>query len=402
MITAMSETSPNIPDNSPLALARRVKGYIGALASLAQRFLHHHQDPADRTPRTQMELGRTQTLRTHIQRLEYQLRCYILWLAAQMLERGATEPGYLDTLPSYTSNPQAQPSRGTALSPFHVCEQQTETDKNTLSPFYVCAQQTRTTENALSPFPVCGTQTETTQNSIIHQQELELRRLTAKTPSIGGFQVIPAYPDTRSKHANRKRGFTRDPLLLVDARALLARLNRLPRILKRADGYAVKLVLSTVSDPPPAPPFQGGEQTARVAPPPLTKGRYPKGGGDQTFPLYIPPFIHWLPPDALWSSAEDETERADVNLLHYLASSALIRAGHGPPEETNSGLPHLTALDPLPPPQIRLLNHPRPLMGGRWCNSTGLSVRDSPPLQSRRLHPNASSPLSASRRNWMS
>ena len=251
---------------------------------------------------------------------------------------------------SNPKNIQAQPSRGTALSPF-----------------YVCAQQTRTTENALSPFHVCEQQTETIENSIIHQQELELRRLTAKTPSIGGFQVIPAYPDTRSKHANRKRGFTRDPLLLVDARALLARLNRLPRILKRADTYAVKLVLSTVSDPPPAPPFQGGEQTARVAPPPLEKGlarkrnrtRFPdQVGGDQTSPLYIPPFIHWLPPDALWSSADDETERTDVNLLHHLASSALIRAGHGPPEETHSGLPRLTALDSLPPPQIRLLSHP--------------------------------------------
>ena len=47
-----------------------------------------------------------------------------------------------------------------------------------------------------------------------------------------------------------------------------------------------------------------------------------------------------------------------MNLLHYLASSALIRAGHGPPEETHSGLPRLTALDSLPPPQIRLLSHP--------------------------------------------
>ena len=350
MITAMSETNPDIPDNSPLALARRVKGYIGALASLAQRFLHPHEDPADRSPRTQMELGRTQTLRTHIQRLEYQLRCYILWLAAQMLERGATEPGYLAHLKNLTSKAQAQPSRGAALSPFHVCGTQMETDKN-----------------ASSPFPVCGTQTETTQNSIIHQQELELRRLTAKTPSIGGFQVIPAYPDTCSKHANRKRGFTRDPLLLVDARALLARLNRLPRILKRADDYAVRLVFSTVSDPPPTPPFQEGEQTAHVAPPPLTKGlarkrnrtRFPdQVGGDQTSPLHFPPFTHWLPPDALWLSAEDETERADLNLLHYLASRALIRAGHGPPEETNSGLPRLTALDPMPPPQIRLLNQP--------------------------------------------
>ena len=344
MIAAMSETSPDIPDNSPLALAHRVKGYIGALASLAQRFLHPHQDPADRTPRTQMELGRTQTLRTHIQRLEYQLRCYILWLAAQMLERGATEPGYLDTLRSFTSNAKAQPSRAN-------CE-----DTMASNPKNIQAQPSRGT--ALSPFHVCEQQTETIENSTIHQQELELRRLTGKTPSIGGFQVIPAYPDTRSKQASRKRGFTRDPLLLVDARALLARLNRLPRILKRADGYAVKLVLSTVSDPPPAPPFQGGEQTVRLAPPPLTKGRRPKGGGDQASPLHFPPFTQWLPPDALWSSAEDETERADLNLLHYLASRALIRAGHGPPEETNSGLPRLTALDPLPPPQIRLLSHP--------------------------------------------
>ena len=289
MITAMSETNPDIPDNSPLALARRVKGYIGALARLAQRFLHPHEDPADRSPRTQMELGRTQTLRTHIQRLEYQLRCYILWLAAQMLERGATEPGYLDTLRSFTSNAKAQPSRANcedtmASNPKNI---QAQPSRGTaLSPFYVCAQQTRTTENALSPFHVCEQQTETIENSIIHQQELELRRLTAKTPSIGGFQVIPAYPDTRSKHANRKRGFTRDPLLLVDARALLARLNRLPRILKRADGYAVKLVLSTVSDPPPAPPFQGGERTVRLAPPPLTKGRCPKGGGGMMYQLH--------------------------------------------------------------------------------------------------------------------
>ncbi len=325
MIIAMSETTPDIPNNSPLALARRVKGYIAALISLAQGYLEPDDTAQTRTS-NQMEHGATIKLRTHIHRLEYQLRCYILWLAAQMLERANTEPGYLDTLRSFTSNAKAQMARATALSPFHVCEQQTTTINNP--------------------------EDQPPSNSIILEQELELRRLTATTPSIGGFQILAS--PSKSRGSSRTPGFkfTPDPLRLVDASRLLARMNRLPKVLKRADAYAVKLVLSTVSDPP----FKGQEAQGARSALPLRKGELE---GDQASPLYIPPFTNWLPPNTLWSSTEDEAERTDLNLLHYLASSTLIRAGHGPPG-TNApdDLPDLTPLDPLPPPQIRLLNHP--------------------------------------------
>ena len=226
MIIAMSETTPDLPNNSPLALARRVKGYIAALISLAQSYLEPDDTAQTRTS-NQMEHGATIKLRTHIHRLEYQLRCYILWLAAQMLERANTEPGYLDTLRSFTSNAKAQlvRARGEDQPP---------------------------------------------SNSIILEQELELRRLTARTPSIGGFQILPS--PSKSRGSSRTPGFkfTPDPLRLVDASRLLARMNRLPKVLKRADAYAVKLVLSTVSDPP----FKGQEAQGAGPLSPLERGSW--------------------------------------------------------------------------------------------------------------------------------
>ncbi len=71
-----SGIQPDIPDNSPLALARRVKGYIAALISLAQGYLEPDDTAQTRTS-NQMEHGATVKLRTHIHRLEFQLRCYI-------------------------------------------------------------------------------------------------------------------------------------------------------------------------------------------------------------------------------------------------------------------------------------------------------------------------------------
>ena len=367
----MNDAVPDTPDTSPLALARRVKGYIAALVALAQGMLHPHEDAEDRSPRNLMEFGATRTLRTHIQRIEYQLRCYILWLAAQMLERAENEPRYLAHLKNLTSNAKAQMVR--ALGEEHPSSNQNNTQAQrvrvtALSPFHACGTHAGTNNDDPSPFHACGTETETetetNNNSLIEHQERELRRLTTTKPKIGGFQVLPNFPECPGHACKRASPFTPDPLKLVNAQTLLARLQRLPRILKRADDYAVKLVLSTAR----SDQAEGGAQATprqmssppwlpRPAKRPLPQDKA-KGSGNRVSSLHYPPFSNWLPPETLWASADDETERSDLNLLHHLASSALIRAGHGPPDDPGDDLPDLSALDPPPPPQIRLLCHP--------------------------------------------
>lgn len=288
----MSET-PASTLSTPLALAGRVKGYIAALATFATGCLIPQDLTGNRRPDHEMEYGALQSLRTHIQRLEYVLRCYILWLTAQMIRRARQDARFAARLRAdrpKTAPPKAQPT------------------------------------------------------GLVHHQAAELRRLLADRPSAGSFEVLPVFPDPSRRRSFRTQADPRltDPICLVDARPVLARIARLPRILKRADLYAARLASRMMAE------------TERVRQNALSETLRTGAGA----PLYFRPFSHWLPPEPLWASATDEAERSDLNLLHHLASSALFRLGHGPPDETGAGLPDLSVLDPPPPPRITLLRHP--------------------------------------------
>ena len=255
-----------------------------------------------------MQLRYKQRFLTHIRRVEYTLRCYILWLAAQLIERGFV--------------PSAPPERKSHPTP----------------------------EQELT--------------GLIRQQELELRRLTSETPRIGGFSVTsPDFSHSRKGSERRGLSFTPDPLSVVPIADLMARMARLPRVLKSADLMAERLVWRALKCHPGKSTDLSGTQKNKTGFQilgPCSHDR-PRSvfGWDDTVPrskhppLFYKPFENWLPPEELWASSEDEDERRDLNYLHHLACEGLNATGFGiPPPGVDDTLPRLTYFQP---PAIRPL-----------------------------------------------
>ena len=291
----------------------------------------------------------SKTLLTHIRRVEYQLRCFILWLSGILIEKAQDNPDFLTSL---FNDPRAS-AKAQAVEP----EARNKAEQSGGRPDQI--------------------------PNLIWKQELELRRLTAKTYPIGGFTVTtPVIENKRRRSRRRVRRLRRDPLELMDAGYLLARMARLPRILKRADLMAERLarraLLSSQNhenerhhDPHLGPPLFKGrrrdptdQRNTIGLTLPLEKGELE---GDQPFklvsafmakhtppnPLFFEPFRRWMPPDALWQSTEDEDERGDMSWLHYVASDTLSRTGFSPGPDPGSRLPDLSRFEPPSPPQIR-------------------------------------------------
>ena len=79
----MTTPAPSLPDLSPLGFALRLKAQIGGVARLSDDWLEAHPSEAGQTDRAAgkriyMERGLSEKLITHIRRVEYQLRCFIL------------------------------------------------------------------------------------------------------------------------------------------------------------------------------------------------------------------------------------------------------------------------------------------------------------------------------------
>ncbi|MDF1681754.1 hypothetical protein [Ponticaulis sp.] len=335
------QTSPETETNrfTPLAIARRLAGYIARLSGFVEDYRETpteavstsvipdavqqdndallirdlKQAPStDQVPCLQsiasrcnahgmtttvhMQLRYKQRFLTHIRRVEYTLRCYILWLAAQLIERGFV--------------PSAPPERKS------------------------------------HPVP------EQELTGLIRQQELELRRLTSETPRIGGFSVTT--PDfSHSGKGSERRGlsFTPDPLSVVPIADLMARMARLPRALKRADLMAERLVWRALNCHPEAPRTITSDRAGAASP--IQRIRLAGAQKSKRQPLFYKPFENWLPPEDLWASSEDEEERGDLNYLHHLAREGLNATGYGiPPPGADDTLPKLTYFQP---PAIRPL-----------------------------------------------
>ena len=347
------QTSPDTETNrfTPRAIARRLAGYIARLSGFVEDYreappeafstsvipdaVQHDNDAllirdlkrapsTDQVPYLQstasrcnahgmttsayMQLRYRQRFLTHIRRVEYTLRCYILWLAAQLIERGFV--------------PSAPPERKSHPAP----------------------------EQELT--------------GLIRQQELELRRLTSETPRVGGFSVTtPDISYNRKGSERRGLSFTPDPLSVVSIADLMARMARLPRVLKRADLMAERLVWKARSCHPGKSTDLSGTQKNKTGFQilgPCSHDR-PRSafGWDDTVPrskhppLFYKPFENWLPPEELWASSEDEEERGDLNYLHHLAREGLSATGFGiPPPGADDALPKLTYFQP---PAIRPL-----------------------------------------------
>ncbi|WP_022695710.1 hypothetical protein [Ponticaulis koreensis] len=250
----------------------------------------------EQTSKPHMQLRYKQRFLTHIRRVEYTLRCYILWLAAQLIERGFM--------------PSAPPERQSHPAP------------------------------------------EQDLTGLIRKQELELRRLTSETPRIGGFSVTtPDFSNSRKASERRGLSFRPDPLSVVPIADLMARMARLPRVLKRADLLAERLVWKALNCHPEAPRTMTSDRAGAASP--IQRIGLAGEQKSKRQPLFYKPFENWLPPEELWASSEDEEERGDLNYLHHLAREGLNTTGYGiPPPGANDALPRLTHFQP---PAIRPL-----------------------------------------------
>ena len=181
---------------------------------------------------------------------------------------------------------------------------------------------------------------------------------------MGGFSVTS--PDfSYNRKASERRGlcFTPDPLSVVPIADLMARMARLPLVLKSADLMAERLVWRALKCHPGKSTDLSGTQKNKTGFQilgPCSHDR-PRSvfGWDDTVPrskhppLFYKPFENWLPPEELWASSEDEEERGDLNYLHHLAREGLNATGYGiPPPGADDTLPRLTYFQP---PAIRPL-----------------------------------------------
>lgn len=364
-----------INKNSPAVMAARLLDWIEGVKAMADRFIDYpptkrefHLAAAspdhERFTRIKNRFAEgipriisqdEADMLVHVRRVEYKLRCLILWLAATLVEKAQKSPEFYSSL---------FPAKA-GISP-----------------------------GASQPDPrFCGDERNNNPNqipSLVWSQELHRRKEMAKTLPIGGFSVTtPVIEGTCRSRRRRGRKLRADVLRQVDARHLVARLLRLPRILTHADQMAERLArkaLTTAHDAAATGeqshnrghPVRGAGQSPALQTRDLTRSQDPGSAAHHYMlrsirddkstlpaisvslatkpppnPLYFEPFQHWLPPDDLWESAEDDEERGDLTWLHHIAGETLRRIGFSPGEEKGSCLPDLSRFEPPSPPQIR-------------------------------------------------
>ena len=241
----------------------------------------------------------------HVLRLEYHLRCFILFLTAQIIELGrAGEP------PEPREPPQPR------------------------------------------------------DYALARKGDQELRDAGRDLPRINSFKVLT--PVLEGK-AQRRRGrgprpylMLPDSLKVIDAGHVFARIRRLEHVLANADKFAMSLAKRAVQKLP-SPPSGGrgaggevGVTTNSVSP--SSQTLLPEGEGLPILhPLYFAPLANFCPPAEHYDSAPDIQQKRDFNLIHFLASSRLEQIGLGVRPDPYRGLPDLSCLDPPKPPQIRSL-----------------------------------------------
>ena len=320
--------------SEPIHTAQRLRGYIEGLVTRADR---DKEDPQwlitqarktysrlpeheavethrkDLNLRPHMQRRIIQATLNHVLRLEYHLRCFILFLTAQIIELGrAGEPP----------------------------------------------------EPRLPPQP--------RDFALARQGDQEMRDAQRDLPQINSFKVLTPVIEGKGRRP-RKPGprpylMLPDSLKVVDAGHVFARIRRLEHVLANADKFAMSLAKRAVVQVPELSenksplPVQGegvgGEgEIPHLTYTPSSQTLLPHRGEGliQNHPLYFAPLASFCPPAEHYDSADDPTEKRDFNLVHLLASSRLEKIGLGVRPDPYRGLPDLSCLDPPDPPRISAL-----------------------------------------------
>jgi hypothetical protein len=325
----MSETATEIQSYEPRDIAQRLKTYICRAASLANDHFevplipaqagisHSHDDPDSRRRGNERDKASPQiqhryhtAMMEHVKRLEYVLRCFILFLAGELIALG----------------------RVTASAPH--------------------------------------TRAKPAEKSLIQKQDETLRDQLRDLPRLNSFSVLTPVIEGKGRGRSGKRSYTflPDSLRLVDAGHLLARFNRLSSVLTRVDKMAMSLAAralrtdriegAALSATLRGGAAEAGGQIGKVSPEHVLSD--PIGSQEQNKhelpnPLFFEPLAHFCPPEDLWASAHDEAERRDVNFIHYMAAAKLEEIGYGIRPDPYAGLPDLSSVDPPDPPKVRSL-----------------------------------------------
>ncbi|MDF1680927.1 hypothetical protein [Ponticaulis sp.] len=297
------------PSRAPADIAARLETYIAR----HERHARDHVDDTKDTPKIQR--GFMDGLLLHIRRLEHQMRCFILFLAAELIERGLVKPQSLNLRPRGEADP-AGPS------------------------------------------------------IIIRRQDRELRVALSGKVRLSPFSITTPVIEGKSRRKSRggKRPYTLMPDRFepVDARYLLARYGRLSRVLLRADvlaerlaGRALTVKMSSRAQcsaercladtgPETAPALVSGPGSA-------LHNSVMQSVRDDNNPLYLSSLHSVLAPEELWASADKlEDERGDLTSLHLMASEGLGAAGFPPGPDPRLRLPEFDRWKP-PRPGVFLL-----------------------------------------------
>lgn len=314
----MSETATEIQSYEPREIAQRLKAYICRAASLAED--HFEISSSDDDPDSRLR-GKERVkaspqiqhryhtaMMEHVKRLEYVLRCFILFLAGELIALG----------------------RVTAS--------------------------------------VSRTRAKPTEKSLVQKQDETLRDQLRDLPRLNSFSVLTPVIEGKGRGRSCKRSYTflPDSLRLVDAGHLMARFNRLSSVLTRVDKMAMSLAaravrIDRIEGAALSATHRGGAAEAGGQTGEGSLERVlcdPTGSREQDKhelpnPFYYEPLAHFCPPEDLWASAHDEVERRDVNFIQYMAAAKLEEIGYGIRPDPYAGLPDLSCVDPPDPPKVR-------------------------------------------------
>ena len=240
-------------------IAARMKGHVSRLFVTLEDTILPNPVETYLEPWTRMHAVYARQLRTHVLRVEYCLRCFILFLCERLL---ATEEG-----------------RRAALAPRET-------------PFRMPPQK--------RPY-----------------DPLIILEGDDKPPAKGRFSMLSAEPKGPRKHYRHYYPFKPLDWAEIDISKLIARLNRLPAALKNADRYAERLAHSLM-----AGDYALSEDEARTPSVSMLNWDDQSSRASTYCPVFFRQLDTWHPPPELSEFTLDD-ERADLQILHLHAGDAL-------------------------------------------------------------------------------